>query len=544
MDQNRSRIPWGQYQNVVWVTLLLFAVGGLYGQFLWNPIVFDDLALFMVDAKGQQPVSDYEWGWLAVRSLPYATLAWTKAWFGLELIYFRLGNLMIHGLVAVVIFGFLREFYAAVLGEQTKKGMSWAAWAFFAAMLFAVHPVATYAAAYLVQRTILMATLFCVLAMWSYTHGSMRKSRGWLWMSVPLYYLAVFSKEHAIMLPAVLIGLTVLLHEPWKSVLKQRLGMFLALAGIALLVLATKKGLLGAVYEVNAGEMLGQEQNLLAYPLSVLTQAGLFFKYVGLWLLPNPAWMSVDMREAFAPSLWSMHLVGALGYLLWGAIGLWLLFKRGRLGLVGLALLFPWLMFWTEFSAVRIQEAFVLYRSYLWAVGGLLVLPLAFDKLDAKVSAAVLSVIAVVMFAISMERLTTMSHPILLWSDAEMLVHERPELPGAARIYYNLGTELIKTDLTDQAIENLKKATELEKNFPQAHGNLGIAYFKKGEWQQAATSLSVAIELMQNKGQVPLVRYTYARAQAWEHLGEASRAQMDYRESCRLIQRGCEKLKP
>ena len=43
-----------------------------------------------------------------------------------------------------------------------------------------------------------------------------------------------------------------------------------------------------------------------------------------------------------------------------------LIWRGGRLGLLGFALLAPWLLFATELSAVRIQEQFVLYRSYLW----------------------------------------------------------------------------------------------------------------------------------------------------------------------------------
>ena len=35
---------------------LLLAILALYGQFLWNPIVFDDLPFFMVDEYGNQPV--------------------------------------------------------------------------------------------------------------------------------------------------------------------------------------------------------------------------------------------------------------------------------------------------------------------------------------------------------------------------------------------------------------------------------------------------------------------------------------------------------
>jgi len=520
---------------------LVLAVTALYGQFLWNTIVFDDLTFFMVNDVGHQPVDNYRYSPFELRSLPYATLAWGKAAFGLDMLHFRIENLLLHAAVTITLFFFLARLFDAAYGARTDSLLSSRALALFAALLFALHPVAVYAAGYLVQRTIVMATLFSLLAMLAYVHGSIRHKPLWLWMSVPCYYLAVFSKEHVIMLPFALLALTVLLHDDWRAKLKQRWAIFAALAAIGLFVLLVSRGLLGSVYEINAPEMLRQNESESAYPLSVITQSWLFFKYAALWLFPNPAWMSVDMREPFARSLFSPYLVAAGCFVAWGAGAFWLLLKRGRMGLVGFALLFPWLMFFTEFSSVRIQEVFVLYRSYLWAVGAFCLLPIVFSRVNVRVAALVLTIIALAMFALSMERLMTFSHPVLLWDDAEKLVKDRTDLPGASRIYYNRGTELIKIDQPDQAIADLKQAIALNKDFMEAHGNLGAAYFKKGDWQNAVAAFSQAIEIAHSGGKYLNPRYVYGRAQAFENMGDMQRAQADYKESCRLINKGCDK---
>jgi hypothetical protein len=522
--------------------LLLASVAALYGQFLWNPIVFDDLPFFMADQLGNQPVSAYHFAWTELRSLPYATLAWTKSAFGLELIYFRLGGLLLHVSVVLTLFFLLRNLFTAVLTERQADTLSPQGAAFFAALLFGLHPVATYAAGYLVQRTIVMATLFSLLALWAYLYGSHVKKPVYLWLTVPLYYLAVFSKEHAIMLIFVLIAMTVLLHTDWLATLKERAVLFAIYFAISALVLVARRGIFGTVYEINAPEMLLQTDASLSYPLSVLTQTWLFFKYSVLWLLPNPAWMSVDMREPFAQSMGSVYLLSALGFIAWGAGALYLLFQRGRLGLLGFGMLFPWLMFFTEFSSVRIQEVFVLYRSYLWAAGAMCVLPVILGQLQARLAGMVLGVLAIAAFAVSMERLVTFSHPLLLWSDAVKLVAGRSDLQGAARIYYNRGTEFNKNDFLDQAIEDLKQATVLEPYFAEAHGNLGSVYLKKSEWSNAAQSFSTALEVEKRKGVEPRPRYFLGRAQSLEKMGDMPRALADYQMSCRLIQRGCEKL--
>ncbi|MES1981751.1 MAG: tetratricopeptide repeat protein [Pseudomonadota bacterium] len=527
----------------IWIALTLLVLGtaALYGQFLRNPILFDDLPFFMLDNEGNQPVSNYHFAILELRSLPYATLAWTKVWFGLNLLGFRIGNLMLHAAVVLALFFFLKVLFESVYAKRSENELLPSHAAFFAALLFALHPVATYAAGYLVQRTIIMATLFCLLAMLSYVYGSVRQKPLWLWMCIPFYYLAVFSKEHSIMLPAVLLALTVLLHDDWRTRLKQRWAIFAGLFAIAVFAVWLKN-LLGAVYEINAPEMLrGTAAGELAYPLSVMTQSWLFFKYALLWIFPNPAWMSVDIRVPFAQSLFSPYLLAAAAFVIWGMTAFYLLLKRGRSGLAGLALLFPWLMFFTEFSAVRIQEPFVLYRSYLWAAGAFCLLPVIFFKIDARLATLILAMVALAMLPVSMERLVTFSHPVLLWDDAEKLVKGRTDLPGGYRIYYNRGTELIKIDRPDQAIADLKQAITLSKDFAEGYGNMGAAYLKKQDWNNAVSAFSKALEISDAGTKYLSNRYLFGRAMAYENMGEIEKARADYKVSCQRAGRGCDK---
>ncbi len=529
-------------QMTLHLLLLVIAIVALYGQFLWNPLVFDDRDFFMLDMDGIAPISSFQFTWLQLRSFPYETLALTKEWFGLDLNVFRIGNLILHAGVVLTLYILLAKLFSAVYGDRCGVGLTPRTAAFFSALLFALHPVAIYAAGYLIQRSTVMATLFALLTLLAYVHGSQRQSRFWLWACVPLYYLSVFSKEHVIMLPFLLLALTVLLHEDWFVKLRQRWAIYVALAAVMGMVLLAKVNLLGSVYEYSAPEMLQQIDVENAYPLSVLTQSWLFFKYALLWVFPNPAWMSVDMREPFASSFLSLYLAAAAAYLAWGAVALWLLLKRGRMGLLGYALLFPWAMFWTEFSVVRIQESFVLYRSYLWAVGAFCLLPLLFERCNGRMASFILAVVALAMMPISMDRLMAFSNPILLWDDAEKLVRDRSELPGVWRIYYNRGTEYLKIDFVNQALPDLEKAISLRSDFGEAHANYAHALSKVGRWQESSESYSQAINLFLKKGLPPQWKYFYGRAMAYEKLGDVQKAELDYRVSCLLANKGCEKL--
>lgn len=529
------------------VLLLVVAVAALYGQFLWNPLVFDDLYVFLLDNDDQQPVSSMRFAWLELRSLPYATLAWTKALFGLDLIYFRIGNLLLHAAVSVALYGFLKSFFASIPGQSAEQNsvgeqLSPQAMALMAALLFAVHPVSTYAAGYLVQRSILLATLFSLLAMWTWVNGCTRNQQAWLWCSVPMYYLAVFSKEHAIMMIAVLPLLTVVLNADWQVKWKQHAGIFAAMAGIALLAVLARKNILGSVYFVVDSEELSSINTQLPYVISVLTQAALFFKYGILWLLPNPNWMAMDMPQPYA-TISPLYLLACAAFLGWGAAGFWWVFKRGSKALLGFAMLFPWLLFMSEFSTVRVHEVFVLYRSYLWSVGALCAVPVLLRPLPPRLVMLGAAVCTLAFFPISMERLVTLSHPVLLWDDAAKYVDGRTELPGVSRIYYNRGTEYVKADMPDKAIPDLHTAIALAPHFPEAYGNLGGAYFKKGDWVKAVAAFSQAIDVSLRKGKIPGARYYLLRAQSFENLGDTQRAQKDYRESCRLARQGCEQVR-
>ena len=529
--------------------LLLAVIAALYGQFLWNPIVFDDLYFFMVDNVGEQPVSSYHFEWLQLRSLPYATLAWTKAWFGLDLINFRIGNLVLHAAVCCALYGFFSTVFTAVgsisgIGENPSvrpDRLSPQSMALIAALLFAVHPVATYAAGYLVQRTMLFATLFGWLALWVWVLGSVKQST-WVWLSVPLYYLAVFSKEHSVMLIMIFPLLTVLLNADWRQRLKAQCGVLSCLLLIAIFVALASKGVVGSVYIVNGSEELSGVNTKLPYPLAVLTQTMLFFKYALLWILPNPAWMAIHMPQSYA-TYSGFYLIAALAFLAWGGTGFWLLFKRGSLMQLGFAMLVPWLMFMVELSTVRIQDLFVLYRSYLWAAGALCAVPVILNRLPTRIAVTGAAMVVLMMFPLSMERLATMSHPVLLWEDAKQALQGRNDLPGSSLIYYNLGTEYLKADMSDKAIEELKLASGLAPNFAEAYGNLGAAYFKQSNWGDAASSFGQAVAINQKNGKPAGVRNLLGRAQAYENAGDIPKSQADYQESCRLAQRGCDKIR-
>jgi len=518
--------------------LLLIFVCSLYGFFLWSPIVFDDFNFF----NGADH-SEYLHGFsLSLRWLSYGSLEWTKALLGTDIIWYRLGNMLIHAATAVMLFMFLHKLFCmALLGKgvdaSAEHGMPLFWLAFIAALIFAAHPAAVYATAYLIQRSIQMATFFMLLMWYLFLRGVEKNSQPWLIASALAYLLAELSKEHAIMAPAAVVPMLYLIRQPSRQLLRQVLPVFLLYGAVALFVLVQIKSsnILGRAYEPRGGEMLAllasQHTGFdpkLAYPLSILTQSLLFFKYLWIWIMPSPAWMSVDMFEGYAMRLWSWpYLLGLAGFIAYPIAALYFLRQRGRKGLLGFAMLCPWLMFATELAAVRIQETFVLYRSYVWMPGLFAAFPFLFEKAKAKRVALLSCALMLCIVPITWGRLVTFSSPLLLWDDAARLIKGKEERPGVDRIYHNRGLQFALLGYPDQALLDLTKAVTINPKQVLAFNDRAATYMKKGEYAAAVADYDKAIAL-----NPAFTRAYVGRALSYEKLNNIEAARKDYKKIC------------
>lgn len=543
----------GPLQPIHLVAILALTVSAIYGQFLWNPIVFDDNNFFGRDIGSHYLDAFFR---LEFRWLPYASFEWTRVFLGEEMIWFRLGNLALHILVSITLFLFLLKLFDICCSGNRRvsaegpgtDSLSFLWLAFFGALIFALHPVAVYGAAYLIQRTMLMSTLFTLLMWYLFLHGAAKNSQWHLLGSAVAYLFAVYAKEHALMAPAVALALLLLTRPATRQLFRMVWPTFALYGSIGLYVVYQVKSgnLLGEAYEPRGMDMLSMLARLdpgfdprLAYPLSILTQSFLFFKYLLVWIFPNPAWMSVDMFEPFATRFLSWpYLAGFIAFLIYPVVAVRLLLQRERKGLLGFAMLCPWLMFATELSTIRIQETFVLYRSYLWMPGALAALAFFFQKVPAKRTATILALLILVMIPATWDRLNTFSSPFLLWNDAARLIKGKDSRPGVERVYHNRGLDLFRLGYFDLAIDDFTKAISLNPNQILVYNDRGATYLAEKKYEQALADFNKALEINPK-----FVRPHLGRALTYEALGNGQAARADYAVLCSLNYSGaCKKL--
>lgn len=505
--------------------LLLLLAASVYLPFLSNPLVFDDVPFFGNVLQFADRHFD-----LGLRWFPYTSFGVTAVFFeGPEV--FRAQNLLLHCINVLLLLLVQRLWITLLLPAQGRGTMAeWGAW--LGALVFACHPLAVYGVGYLVQRSILMATMFTLLMHLAYFRGLMEGNGKYLLLAVGCYFLAVFSKEHSLMAPALLLPITWLLKNKYKASARSMLATWLGFLVVGLVLLAQVKGILGTGYEKDVGNLM-ESQGLLRdvphlYPLSVLTQAGLYFKYLLLALFPNPAWMSIDMREPFILSFASWQAwVGIGAFMAYGMAGFWWLLRGGRLALLGVAFLYPWLYYFTEFSTVRVQEIFVLYRAYLWMPGLMMLFPLMFGLLRIKHIVLIATLSATVLVPMAWNRLWVFADPYRLWDDAVKLLEGEDRL-GAHRIYYNRAMASMGKKQWETALPDFRKAISINSNYPEINIMLGNALVNLQRFPEAISEYDISISKLPSDA-----HSYYGKGVALHRLGDEQGAIVQMQLSCK-----------
>jgi tetratricopeptide (TPR) repeat protein len=477
-------------RDLVWLPAVLVVVLLVYLPGLDNSLVFDDGYL----ADGEL-FADYRSALeFRARMLSYGSFVWLHAVLGAGWWKQRLFNVLLHCGVVIALWALYREILrhiasapGATAEDAPQQSFADSPALGFAIGFFALNPVAVYGVAYLIQRSILMATLFVVLGLWSLARGLRLGRAGWLAGALAAYVLAVMSKEHAILAPLAALPVYILVSRPGKRRLALVTVAGALLVGAAAFVLSRRYGeILGKPFDEYSRVYLQQLASLSpgadkhAFALSVLNEAWLFFLYGLRWVFPFAEWMSINLRPPFPVSLTTLpQALGIFGYVAVLAGGFFLLVRhRDWRALLGVSLLLPALLFATEFSTVWVQDPFVLYRSYLWAIG---IPGLVFFVVHGP-SARVVAIAGLFVGAFlvwqSLDRVASLATPESAWSDAIKKLPDDPRSVGRWFPYLNRGSAYVEANQFNLAMQDFQRSARL--------GDMGMGTFNMGSLLAAA----------------------------------------------------------
>lgn len=466
----------------------------VYGLGWGNGLVFDDARL--TDGTILQGYGSL-WP-IKQRMLSYGSFVWLDHLAPGLLPLQRVFNLLLHLATAWLVYRLMTALLLRIDGRDSTRQTALPPEpraALSAGMaLFVLSPVAVYAVGYLIQRSIVMATLFSALACLAFVNGLQAAGGAklrWLLGAAAAYVLAVLSKEQTFLLAALSVPLYVFVVRPsWRQTVGVVAGALLAsllAVGLLMVFYPNLAAMIGQAFDDTSYQLAAQldKQRPGAasqiYPLSVLNQAALFFYYGFLWLVPVVGWMSIDMRPPFPLTLTSLpHLAGAAAYVLLFIASVWAVLRRSDVwGFVGLCLLFPLVLFWTEFATVWVQDPMVLYRSYLWAIPlpGLVAVALVASGFSSKTLYGVGVAVALLFAALAAERVLSMQTPLTVWTDAveKADLKAPPNAVGRYRAYMNRGAQYLDRFSADLAITDFRNAHALGEPTGGALFNMGVA---------------------------------------------------------------------
>ena len=197
-------LPRSLLQPLVLLALVaLCFLPGLGGGFIFDdyPNIVDREAVHATTLEagriGQAAASLGNW---TARPIPMATFAIDHAIAGLEPRQYKITNLVLHALNALLVLALLR-----LLMPPGQACSTWlASAALFIAMLWALHPLQVSTVHYVVQRMEIMAATFVLAALILYCQGRKRQVEGkkaWPWLAscLPLVALGYLCKESALL---------------------------------------------------------------------------------------------------------------------------------------------------------------------------------------------------------------------------------------------------------------------------------------------------------------------------------------------------------
>jgi uncharacterized membrane protein len=406
---------------------------------------------------------------------------------------YRATSVLIHFLSMCVLFLCLRRF-----GFSDQLSL-------FLCVIYAVHPLAIESVTYISGRGDAMMMLFSLLAFYCF----LRASRNGFVGAVLFYFLAIFTKENAVILPGMMMVYLLFFKE-------EKPGIF---SWLSFMVCFACGGLY-SLYRVH-GAATSHTATLseiaeASFWERFLTVPRVLISYLQLFLFPHDLHMEYHFVETTLNSPYiyvggPLLLIATLflaRYKKW--FFFWLVFLIGLLPVLHLA---------TPLAST-IREHWL----YLPGIGLLGMLGLGLQRMNKRISWVVVAVMCVGFLGMTLDRNRD-------WMDAKRLyAHDLALEPNSFLLHNNLGVVLFRENDEDGALKEFLLSVETSP-----HKRYGIAYNNAGVILEQRNRFSDAIHYYQES-----VRYSEYQL-AYENLSRIYLRLGMQKEARDVVLKGLEK---
>jgi protein O-mannosyl-transferase len=359
--------------------------------------------------------------------------------------------------------------------------------AWFAAAVFAVHPVMVESVAWVTEIKNLLSTAFFLGSVLAYLNFEKLERRdlprGWNWfvLSLLLFICALLSKSVTCSLPVVL---AILIW--WK---RERISPADFRPLLPYFLIGLPMGLLTAWLEIHHVGATGASFNLEFYQRCIVAGRAIVFYFFKL-IWPSdltfiyPRWQVTSLWLLLVPALVALCL-----------LALWLLRKRIGKGPLAAAAFFivtlgPILGF---FNGYAFQFSFVAdhwqYLSSLGVIALASILPNTLSGVSHHVRSAALGFVLVALALLTARQSFIYKDQDTLWGDT--LVKN----PKCWMAHNNLGVDLTERGVLRGAEEQFRAAVRFNSRYYEAENNLGEILLARNRVEEAARHIDRSIEI-------------------------------------------------
>jgi tetratricopeptide (TPR) repeat protein len=466
------------------IGIIIFAGVICYTNALFNGFVWDDRALVLENTyikdfkhisyiatknlydgrEGGQKTNFY-------RPLQGILLLLSYQLFGTNPFGYHFINIFIHIVNAILIYLFV----FALFKKRTA--------AFLSGLIFVVHPINTEAVTYVSGIADPLATLFILLSFLSFIKFANNPKSQWYYLkSMILFLLAILSKESSVIYPFILLCYVYLfISEKKIDMLKRTLFFFVLIA--AYLVIRY-------FLDIKSAEHVIANANFFS---RLLTFFIVFVKYIYLLIIPVPLHMERIMT--YVNSFWNLRVLPSIVIFI---VFLFLVFKTfTKFRKISFGLL------WFLIALIPVLNIFIPLNAqmaehwlYLPSIGIFMSLSLIVDQFLAMTNNRKRRICYYGIFCLMIFYSFLTIRQNQQWKNERTFYNYTLKYsPRSAKTYYNIGG-LYKLDgKLNDAINEYKKALDVNPCYVEAINNLGNVYRIEGKLNDAVNEYNKAIAI-------------------------------------------------
>lgn len=455
-------------RTVAVIGVLASATVAIYAVALHGAFIFDDLHHIVENRGIRSFQTTLGCGYQETRPVFLLSLAVNYAIGGYDPFGYHLVNVLLHVGCAALVWA---------LARATRLRLAW--FPEIAALLFAVHPLATEAVTYINSRSGVLAALFGLAAMVSYLRYHDHGGRAAYVVSIMCTALAMGSKESAVVVPVLLWMFLVMFRH--RGSVKAAMcearalvphGLCIAIV-LLLFVVATNphRGTIGA--------------GTIAVVPHALTQLRVLAFLLRLQVVP--VHQNLDYDFPVSDGIDAAVIGAAAGLIALVALGWWL---RRRAPVVSVAIAW-WLIALAPTNSIVPFRDFIAERHMYLALVGYS-MAVAWVTARAAQRRRRLALGAVIVYLVALAALTVarnrvLADPIRLWRETVA------SSPNKARPHVNLGVLLVDAGRIDEGGAHLERAVAIDPRDGRAQFDVAVYRERRGDVDGALRALRAAV---------------------------------------------------